>query len=53
VRHVLDQVEREREKLSAWRRVLELTNATLLRGSRSDARPAVPDAELGESVEER
>ena len=25
VRHVLDQVEREREKLSAWRRVLEQT----------------------------
>ena len=33
VRHVLDQVEREREKLSAWRRVLELTNTALLRNS--------------------
>ena len=33
VRHVLDQVEREREKLSAWRRVLELTNTALLRVS--------------------
>jgi predicted acylesterase/phospholipase RssA len=33
VRHVLEQVEREREKLSAWRRVLELTNAALLRSS--------------------
>ena len=33
VRHVLDQVEREREKLSAWRRVLELTNSALLRNS--------------------
>ena len=31
VRTVLDQVEREREKLSAWRRVLEHTNAALLR----------------------
>ncbi len=36
VRTVLDQVEREREKLSAWRRVLEYTNAALLGGSRSD-----------------
>ena len=33
VRHVLEQVEREREKLSAWRRVLELTNTALLRGT--------------------
>ena len=33
VRHVLEQVDREREKLSAWRRVLELTNAALLRNS--------------------
>jgi NTE family protein len=31
VRHVIDQVEREREKLSAWRRVLEQTTAALLR----------------------
>jgi hypothetical protein len=36
---VLDQVEREREKLSAWRRVLELTNSALLRSSREE-----PDA---------
>jgi hypothetical protein len=35
VRHVLDQVEREREKLSAWRRVLEQTTAALLRSSGS------------------
>ena len=33
VRHVLDQVDREREKLSAWRRVLELTNSALLRNA--------------------
>jgi len=33
VRHVLDQVEREREKLSAWRRVLEQTTAALLRNA--------------------
>ena len=32
VRHVLDQVEREREKASAWRRVLEQTTSALLRG---------------------
>jgi NTE family protein len=53
VRHVLDQVEREREKLSAWRRVLELTNTALLRGSRSDEPPATEVAErAGESAEE-
>jgi predicted acylesterase/phospholipase RssA len=34
VRHVLDQVESEREKLSAWRRVLERTNSALLGGFR-------------------
>ena len=33
VRHVLEQVDREREKMSAWRRVLELTNSALLRNS--------------------
>jgi predicted acylesterase/phospholipase RssA len=46
VRHVLDQVERDREKLSAWRRVLELTNTTLLRSSRNDQpaeRPAATE----------
>jgi hypothetical protein len=31
VRHVLDQVERDRGRLSAWRRVLEQTTAALLR----------------------
>ncbi len=48
VRHVLDQVDREREKLSAWRRVLELTNSALLRGSRTaaepDGEPEAPEA---------
>jgi NTE family protein len=34
VRHVLDQVEREREPQSAWRRVLEQTTAALLRTQR-------------------
>jgi predicted acylesterase/phospholipase RssA len=34
VRTVLEQVDREREKRSAWRRVLELTNAALLRNPR-------------------
>jgi hypothetical protein len=44
VRHVIDQVEREREKLSAWRRVLEQTTAALLRQSPSDdAEPATGD----------
>ena len=33
VRHVLNQVEREREEQSAWRRVLEQTTAALLRSS--------------------
>ena len=32
VRHVLESVEHERSKTSAWRRVLEQTTATLLRG---------------------
>jgi predicted acylesterase/phospholipase RssA len=36
VRHVLDQVERERETQSAWRRVLEQTTAALLRTQRQD-----------------
>jgi hypothetical protein len=31
---VLDQVEREREPQSAWRRVLEQTTAVLLRNDR-------------------
>jgi len=34
VRHVLDQVDREREPQSAWRRVLEQTTAVLLRSQR-------------------
>jgi NTE family protein len=36
VRHVLDQVEREEEPQSAWRRVLEQTTAALLRTQRSE-----------------
>jgi NTE family protein len=39
VRHVLDQVERDREKLSAWRRVLEQTTSALLRQQGSDREP--------------
>jgi len=34
VRHVLDQVELEREPQSAWRRILEQTTAVLLRSDR-------------------
>jgi alkylated DNA nucleotide flippase Atl1 len=33
VSHVIDQVEREQESMSAWRRVLEQTTAALLRQS--------------------
>jgi NTE family protein len=36
VSHVLDQVEREKEDISAWRRVLEQTTAALLRQTGSD-----------------
>ena len=43
VRHVLNQVEREQEKLSAWRRVLELTNTALLRSPRGDREPPADD----------
>jgi NTE family protein len=43
VRHVLDQVERDREKLSAWRRVLEQTTAALLR-----QQPSSDDTETAE-----
>ncbi|MGI9021116.1 MAG: patatin-like phospholipase family protein [Solirubrobacterales bacterium] len=46
VSHVLDQVERDRSKLSAWRRVLEQTTAALLRQQPrdADAAPAEADA---------
>ncbi len=49
VRHVLDQVEREREKLSAWRRVLELTNTALLRNQPEP--PPAPDEAFGDSAD--
>jgi NTE family protein len=39
VRHVLDQVDREREKASAWRRVLEQTTAAVLRSAEAARRP--------------
>ena len=48
VRHVLDQVEREREKMSAWRRVLELTNSALLRNTPT---PVPDEAEPEASAE--
>jgi NTE family protein len=46
VRHVLEQVERDRGKLSAWRRVLEQTTAALLRqqGARDDSDEAADAA---------
>ena len=46
VRHVLEQVDREREKLSAWRRVLEQTTSALLRNSPQSA----PEAAAGEDA---
>jgi NTE family protein len=47
VRHVLDQVERDREQQSAWRRVLEQTTAVLLRQQPSPEAPE-PDSEAAE-----
>jgi NTE family protein len=44
VRHVLDQVERDRGRLSAWRRVLEQTTGALLR--------SVPGGDRGDTDEE-
>jgi NTE family protein len=50
VRHVLEQVERDRGKLSAWRRVLEQTTAALLRQQPSGPREGqAADAEAEES----
>jgi NTE family protein len=49
VRHVLDHVDREREQLSAWRRVLELTNAALLRNG-PEPRPE-PETAAGDSAD--
>jgi predicted acylesterase/phospholipase RssA len=40
VRHVLDQVEREKQSVPAWRRVFEQTTSALLRG---DAEAATKD----------
>jgi NTE family protein len=50
VRHVLDQVEREREEISAWRRVLEQTTAVLLRTQPKEEHPDEA-AEPGEARE--
>jgi NTE family protein len=36
VRHVLDQVERDEQRISAWRRVLEQTTSALLRSTPSE-----------------
>jgi NTE family protein len=49
VRHVLEQVDREREKLSAWRRVLEQTTSALLRNSPQ----AAPEPDVGEGSADR
>jgi NTE family protein len=45
VRHVMDQVERSREKSSAWRRVLEQTTGALLRQQRGEPAPEEPPGE--------
>ena len=42
VRHVIDQVERQRDKPSAWRRVFEQTTGALLGGFSGDG-PAEDD----------
>ncbi len=44
VRHVLEGVERERSKTSAWRRVLEQTTSTLLRGRGSNDESAAAES---------
>ena len=41
VRHVMDQVDRAREKRTAWRRVLEQTTAALVRGQRGQSEEPV------------
>jgi NTE family protein len=52
VRHVLEQVERERGKVSAWRRVLEQTTSALLRQQpASPGRPTPPDDDAAEAEE--
>ncbi len=53
VRHVLAGVERERSKLSAWRRVLEQTTSVLLRqgnGVRDETPEATADAADSDSA---
>lgn len=45
VSHVMDQVERSREKSSAWRRVLEQTTGALLRQQRGAPAPQ-PEADV-------
>jgi NTE family protein len=44
VRHVLDQVERDEQRMSAWRRVLEQTTSALLRSTPSDSAEAGAEA---------
>jgi len=46
VRHVLEQVDRDRSKISAWRRVLEQTTSALLRQMPSSA--SAPEAEAAD-----
>ena len=51
VRHVMDQVERSREKSSAWRRVLEQTTGGLLRPRGAD-RAAADEPPVDEADDE-
>jgi NTE family protein len=48
VRHVLEQVERDRGRMSAWRRVLEQTTGALLRGVPGGERAADADEAAAE-----
>jgi NTE family protein len=50
VRHVLEQVERDRGRMSAWRRVLEQTTGALLRGVPGGERAASADEAAAEDV---
>ena len=49
VRHVLDQVERERESIPAWRRVFEQTTSALLRNQPTPVQNPQDAAEEAES----
>jgi predicted acylesterase/phospholipase RssA len=51
VRHVMDQVERAREKRTAWRRVLEQTTSALMRSGPKPVEALPEEDEPDEAVE--